>query len=124
MHLFWKFALAALCAVLPSAAFAVETWHVTSGVNGDEHLTWTVEHLGEATGGLADYTGPDGNKTGLRIISVDGRALRVLLMHHGAFFCQFDIHEIADGKASGTESCSDHMGGKGTPWSATLDAQQ
>jgi hypothetical protein len=105
--------LAQTCPVL-----ADEVWHVTSGTNGQEHSTWTIEHLGTSANGHADVEGPDGTKTALNVMATPD-VLRVFGMHPGSQFCQFEIHNLSGDKADGIEICIGQPAV--TPWQATMD---
>jgi hypothetical protein len=121
-HHIRTYALIALCAALPGGAYA-ETWHVVGGPNGAEHSTWKFELRQDGgVDGHADVTSPDGNKTNLYMGGSPGQ-IRVVGMAPHSSFCQFEVREKSDEKASGIEYCL-HDPDKIMPWSATIDAQQ
>lgn len=117
-HKGWIYGLAVLSGAIAMPGFASETWHVTSGPNGEEHSTWTLKQEGGGTSGHAEFTGSDGSKTNFEIYG-NSDALRVMRMRPRGAFCQFDVHEISAEKASGIEWCVNDEAR--FPWGATID---
>jgi hypothetical protein len=110
----WKSGLVALGLCLAGAAHA-DTWRVTSGPNGEQHLTWTFSPTKE--GGITGHADVVGGPTNLLVIGTPSDIRVVGLMSHS--FCQFAVHESSADKASGVEFCTGS--GNQVPWSATIE---
>ena len=117
----WKYGLIALGMGFAGIAHA-ETWHVTSGVNGEEHSTWTFSQR-SATGfaGRVDFT--DGRTGTVFALMGEYYHTHVEGIEGRASLCAFGILERTPEKASGIESCPPNSTDYQAPWSATIDME-